>query len=288
MASISIDDTGVGRVKHDVGERGDSNVTPVKDNPFRATVEYVARVSEEVPRDAPEGRIVEKMAGEDVPKLINAAEDSRTVLELIALRLTVRDPGMPEVVRTDEAAVAAILEETTWMLVEPVMGDRGRPGVVVSAVDVTEVRSGPRPLDRETGEPTVAISEDVAERSGPRPLDRERGEPTADVSEGVAEDKSGPRPLDREMGEPTVAITDASDVVEGSTVMALDNALKVGKVPVNVEVPPPRADTTAGVDSVPIFSLDTDRSGFWASASMRGRREVTAGHIYRTHRQPRW
>lgn len=147
MASISIDDTGVGSVKHDVGERGDSNVTPVSDSPLRVIVGYVARVSDEVPRDAPAGKIVEKMAGEDVPKLISAAEDARRVLEPMVFRSTVSDPGMPEVVSFEETAVAAMAEETTWMVVESIKGDNGRSGIV----DAAEERSGPSPSDKEIG-----------------------------------------------------------------------------------------------------------------------------------------
>lgn len=217
-------------MKHDVGDRGDSNVTPVKNSPFRAIVEYVARVSEEVPRDAPGGKIVEKMAGEDVPKLISAAEDSRIVFEPMVLRLTVSDPGMPEVVSFEEAAVASMLEETNWMVVETIIGDNARPGLVDSAAgaaDLAEERSGPSPSDKEIGVPTVAIT-DVAILVLNRSVD-----------------------------------ADASDVTEGTTARVPDSTLEVGKVPVAVVVPSSTADgTTAVVDNVSSFSLDIDRSGF--------------------------
>lgn len=83
--------------------------------------------------------MVENMAGEDVPKLISAAEDSTTVLELMLLRLTVSGSGIPEVVKTDETAVAAMMEEITSIAVESVTRGNVRPGLVVSETDTTDV-----------------------------------------------------------------------------------------------------------------------------------------------------
>lgn len=90
------------------------------------------------------------MAGEDVPKLISAAEDPRRVLEPMVFRLAVSDPGMPEVVSFEETAVAAMAEETTWMVVESIKGDNGRSD---SAAGRAEERSGPNPSDKEIGVP---------------------------------------------------------------------------------------------------------------------------------------
>lgn len=234
-------------------------------------------VSEDVPRDCPEGRIVEKMAGEDVPKLINAAEDSRAGSEPIVLKLILSDSGMPEVVSLEEAIVAAIVEETTWMVVEPVSSDNGKLGLAVTAadaIDEAEESNGPSPFDKEIGEATVAII-DVAIS------EVDRGESRA----VVAVDRSGPSPFDKEMGEATVATADvampgvdksvdtgARETSEGSMARELDSTLNIGKVPVMVDVPSPstvraneelpRTDTIAGLDSDPSFSLDTDRSGF--------------------------
>lgn len=217
---------------------------------------------------------------------------------------------MPEVVRTEEAMVAAMLDESSWIEVEPV-GSDNRPVVsAAGAIDVAADRSGPIPLDREIGEPTAVITEgampmDVAEEmSGPGPLDREMGEPTTVVAitgldksvekMGVVLVRSGPSPFDRDIGVPTVDVAilkldrsvdaDASDAVEVDAVMGFDGAPKVGNVPVTVDVPSSTTDnTTAGVDGVPIFSLDTDRSDFVHQYRCR-----TGLDTYHTDRQPRW
>lgn len=66
-----------------------------------------------------EGRTVEKTAGEDVPKLISAADDSRDMSELLRLRLTDKAGGIPEVVRADDGAVGASIEVIGSMIVSP-------------------------------------------------------------------------------------------------------------------------------------------------------------------------
>lgn len=107
-----------------------------------------------------------------------------------------------------------------------------------------------------TDDPVSRIEEDVdttdvaADRSDSRSVELEIGVPVAIIDVAIlGVERSGPRPSDREIGVPTAASVeaDASDVAEVSTVGALDS--------VTMEAP-------TGADSVPIFSLDKDRSGF--------------------------
>lgn len=88
-------------------------MTLVKDSPLRAMVEKVVRICEDVPSDRPEGSNVEITAGEDVPKLISAADDARAISELSRLKFAGNAWGMPEVVKAEEAAVGAIVDEIT-------------------------------------------------------------------------------------------------------------------------------------------------------------------------------
>lgn len=49
----------------------------------------------------PEGKTVDRMAGEEVPKLIRAFDESKSGIEVTELRLTDKDSGIPEVVRSE-------------------------------------------------------------------------------------------------------------------------------------------------------------------------------------------
>lgn len=132
--------------------------------------------TEDVPMDMPEGRTVENTAGEDVPKLINAADDARAGLEVTSLRLTDKDPGTPEVVRCEDAAVGAMVEDITRILVETVSVGSNEVDLMdeagVGVVDVSEDRSGPRPSDRVTTEATVSAPLDGLTRGLEVRLDR--------------------------------------------------------------------------------------------------------------------
>lgn len=109
----SIEAAGVGSIKQDVGERGANIVTPVREALDKAMVAYVVKIVDEVPRDIPGGKTVEKTAGEIVPKLIKAADDSRATLDVTRLRFTDKDSGMPDVVNSEKAAVGTSVEEST-------------------------------------------------------------------------------------------------------------------------------------------------------------------------------
>lgn len=86
----------------------------------------------------------------------------------------------------------------------------------------------------------------------------------------VPDDRRGPSPLERETTEAIVAAETELGVGMAPRV-SVERALKEGKVPVTVdvatagtidsEVVPPRTDTTAGVDRVPMVSVDSDRAG---------------------------
>lgn len=77
--------------------------------------------------EKPGGMTVEKTAGEDVPKLMSAADDPRDMSELTRLRLTDKAGGMPEVVNADDGAVGAIIEVIGSMMVSA-------PGAVSEAM----------------------------------------------------------------------------------------------------------------------------------------------------------
>lgn len=113
MAIKSIEAAGVGSVKQDVGERGANKVTLVREALAKAIVEYVVKIIDEVPRDIPGGKTVENTAGDVVPKLIKATDDSRAVLDETRLRFTDKDSGMPDVVNSEKVAVGTSVEEST-------------------------------------------------------------------------------------------------------------------------------------------------------------------------------
>lgn len=159
------------------------------------------------------------------------------------LKLTDSDCGIPEVVRSEEAAVGAMVFSITRMSEELASDKADNVGTDpdVEVVVVPGDRSGPRPLDRETTEAIVAA--------------------------------------DRRLG------------VKEAPMISVERALKEGKVAVSVdvatagtmfsEVVPPRTDTTAGVDRVPMDSVDRDRAG--CLLSVPGTRASVGG----THWEPR-
>ena len=164
--------------------------------------------------------MVENTAGDDVPKLMSAADEARDVSELTRLRLTDKAGGMPEVVKADDGAVAAIVEEIGCMVV-PTPGELGMMVVLEADVAVAlEESRGPRPLEREMAEATV-------------------GAPVA-VTVVV------------------VVTTEVTRGLVGR--LSMDKPLRDGRVPTSVEdisvgtvipgVEPPRMDTTAGSDVV--------------------------------------
>jgi hypothetical protein len=169
--------------------------------------------------------MVEMTAGEDVPKLISAADDARTISELLTVKFAGNSSGMPEVVRAEEAAVGAIVEEMTSMLSPVFMATESGTELLAKDTGLLEDSSCPRPPDRDTADATVGTADDSA--SG---LVRRLG------MEDMRDSETG---------------FEASD----------DEAPASGNVPVRVEVQsdgsmspgvvPPRTGTTAGVDVEP-------------------------------------
>lgn len=187
-----------------------------------------------------EGRIVEMTAGEDVPKLINAADDARDISALSRLRFAGNASGIPEVVKAEEAAVGAIIDEITSILVSVPGATELMTETPVKVFEMLEDSSGPRPPDREIAEAAVATA-DVDTGGFDRRLDNgpDHGEDT----------------MDRETGAGAAGNGAPGD----------------GKVPVRVEVQsegttttgvePPRIETTAGVEAVPAVPVGIE-SGF--------------------------
>lgn len=106
---------------------------------------------------------MEKTAGEDDPKLIKAADDTRAGFELTRLRLMDRESGIPEVVRSDGAAVGVRVADSTWISEEPAVAapdgtEKPRPRLDVDDVALEE-RKGPSPSDSEIAEATVFVPE---------------------------------------------------------------------------------------------------------------------------------
>lgn len=191
-------------------------------------VEKVVSICEEVPSERPDGNTVEITAGEDVPKLIKAADDARDMSELSRLMFADSTAGMPEVVKAEEAAVGANVDEITSMLAS-VSGITERASELPAGdFVVLEDSSGPRPLDKEMADTTVGTANVVASGLVGR----------VDINPGHEEDM-----MDCETGVET----------------ADDRAPRDGKVPVRVDVQsegtvnpgvePPRMETTAGVEA---------------------------------------
>lgn len=178
--------------------------------------------------------MVEMTAGEEVPKLISAADDASTMSELSRLKLAGNASGIPEVVKAEEAAVGTIVEEMTSMLLllsrETEGATERATGLLVEDMVLLEDSSGPRPPDRETAEATVGTG-DVSSNGLVERLDIDSGH-----GEGIMESERG---------------LEAAD----------DRTPGIGNVPVRVEVQsdgsarpgvePPRTDTTAGVEALP-------------------------------------
>ncbi|KAL1873535.1 hypothetical protein Daus18300_003898 [Diaporthe australafricana] len=193
-------------------------------------VENVVNICEEVPSERPEGSTVDTTAGEVVPKLINAADDARDMSELSRLMFADSTSGMPEVVKAEEAAVGANVDEITSMLVSVSGITERTPELSVEDFVVLEDSSGPRPPDKEMADTTVGTADVVASGLVGR----------VDIKPGHEEDV-----MDSESGAET----------------ADDRAPSDGKVPVRVDVQsegtmtpgvePPRMETTAGAEAEP-------------------------------------
>lgn len=112
-----------------------------------------------MPSEAPEGSIVEMTAGEDVPKLIRAADDARTISELSRLKFADKASGIPEVVRAEEAAVGAIVEEITSMLLSVSTATERATELLVDDMVLVEDSSGPRPPDKDTADAIVGTAD---------------------------------------------------------------------------------------------------------------------------------
>lgn len=200
----------------------------------------MVRICEDVPSEAPEGSIVEMTAGEDVPKLIKAADDARTISELSRLKFADNASGIPEVVRAEETAVGAIVEEITSMLLSVSTATERATELLADDMVLVEESSGPRPPDKDTADTIVG---------------------TADVSASGLVERLG---MDSGHGEDMIDSEISSEAVE-------DGAPGRGNVPLRVEVQsegsmmpgvePPRVETTAGVESAPVVSVSNE-SGF--------------------------
>ncbi|KAI3395003.1 hypothetical protein diail_1892 [Diaporthe ilicicola] len=188
-------------------------------------------------------------AGEDVPKLINAAEDARDMSELSRLIFIDRASGMPEVVNAEEAAVGAIVDEITSMLMSVSGETETTTELPVEDFVVLEDNSGPRPPDREMADASVG---------------------TADV---VASGLVGR--LDMGSGHEEV-IRDSE--TEGGA--ADDESPRDGKVPVKVDVQsegtmtpgvePPRTETTAGVEVVSVVPVRIEIAFLYQLCGLEG------------------
>lgn len=192
--------------------------------------------------ERPEGRTVEKTAGEVVPKLMRAADDARDMSELTRLRLTDNAGGMPSVVRADDGAVGANIEVIGWIVRSVPAETEAMVGLDAEVYAVLDESRGPRPSEREMGEATVGNSVLVTVVVVTRGL-------LGRLSMGSGHDEVETEKLE-DAGE---------DAGAGA-----DRALKGGKVPTSVDntddgmlkpgVEPPSMDTTAGGNSVSGFA----------------------------------
>ena len=205
-------------------------MTPVKDKPLRAMVEKVVRTGEDVPSERPEGSLVEMTAGEDVPKLISAADDARAISELSMLKFAGKASGMPEVVKTEEAAVGESVEEITSMLLSISGGAERTSKLLVRDFVTLEDSSGPRPPDREMADAVVGTADVSASGLVGRLV----------INPGHAEDM-----IDSETG---------FEAADGRAPMAEKVPVKVDvqtEGPITTGVEPPRMETTAGLEAIP-------------------------------------
>lgn len=177
-------------------------------------------------------------AGEDVPKLIKAADEPRAISELSRLKFAGRASGMPEVVNAEGAAVGAIVDEITSMMSSESTGTDRTAVLLDSGFVMLEDSSGPRPPDREMADAAVG---------------------TADVSASGL------------VGRPD------SDSVHGGEMMDSETGVEAAggrapggrKVPLRVDVhregsmmagvEPPRIETTAGVETLPEDPVEIER-----------------------------
>jgi hypothetical protein len=179
-------------------------------------------------------------AGEDVPKLISAADDARTISELSRLKFAGNASGIPEVVRAEEAAVGAIVEEITSMMSSVPTATERATELVVKETVLLEDSSGPRPPDRETADATVGTADVPASGFvGRLDIDSGHGEDMRDIETGFEESEDG----GPGSGNVPVRVEVQS---EGSTTPGVD---------------PPRTETTAGVETVPGVS-ESIENGF--------------------------
>lgn len=123
------------------------------------------RVCDDVPIETPAGRIVDKTAGEVVPKLIKAADEYKLGVALTRLRSTDNDFGTPEVVRSEDAAIGAKVSEIMPMLVVAALTpeDVVKLDETLGVVEVPEDKSGPRPLESEIVDASVGTLMDSEE-----------------------------------------------------------------------------------------------------------------------------
>lgn len=196
-----------------------------------------------MPKEAPEGRIEEMTAGEDVPKLISAADEPRAISELSMLKFAGRASGMPEVVKAEGAAVGAIVDEITSILLSVSGGTEGATEVLNNDSVTLEDNSGPRPPDRETADATVGTA-DVSASGLVGRLDMGSGH----GEEMMDSDTGGESSDDRAPGGKKVPLR-VEVQSEGSKIAGVE---------------PPRMETTAGVEAVPGVSVRIESGFAWS------------------------
>lgn len=196
-----------------------------------------------MPNEAPEGRTEEITAGEDVPKLISAADEPRAISELSMLKFAGKASGMPEVVKAEGAAVGAIVDEITSILLSVSGRTDGRAEILSNDSVALEDSSGPRPPDREIADATVGTAKvpasgfvgrlDMGSGHGEEMIDSETGGRSSD---------------DRAPGGRKVPVR--VDVQSEGSIMA--------------GVEPPRTETTAGAEAVSAGSVGIESGLNWS------------------------
>lgn len=173
-------------------------------------------------------------AGEDVPKLISAADEPRAISEESMLKFAGRASGMPEVVKAEGAAVGAIVDEITSILLSVSGRTDGRAEMLSNDSVTLEDSSGPRPPDREIADATVGTPEVSASGLVGR----------LDMGSGHGEEM-----MDSETG----GMSSDGRAPGGRKVPVRVDVQSEGSIMAGVE--PPRTETTAGAEAVSAGSV---------------------------------
>lgn len=182
-------------------------------------------------------------AGEEVPKLISAADEPRAISELSMLKFAGKASGMPEVVKAEGAAVGAIVDDITSILFSVSGRTDGRAEMLSNDSVTLEDSSGPRPPDREIADATVGTAEVSASGLvGKLDMGSGHGEEMMDSETvGISSDDRGPG------GRKVPVRVDVQS--EGSIITGVE---------------PPRMDTTAGAEVVSAGSVRIESGLYWS------------------------